>query len=132
MNFDTILDALTMIGEEYIGDNICSNSNALKALRFIGYMVAIARYFVPLLIIGFGTIDIYKSVMAGSTDSLSKQAKNLGFRVVIGLFIFFIPTLLTTFFSQIDSFGSVEGEYHSCEVCVLSPFSCNPNKGVKS
>lgn len=126
MDFNTILNALTLIGEEYIGDNICSDSNALKALRFVGYMVTIARYFVPLLIIAFGTLDLYKSVMSGTADSFSKQAKNLGFRIIIGIFIMFVPTLLSVILSFTDSFGSIEGEYHQCEVCVLEPFSCNP------
>ena len=126
MDFNTILNMLTMLGEDYIGDNICSDTNALKALRFVGYMVTIARFFVPLLIIGFGTLDLYKSVMAGSTDSLSKQAKSLGIRIVIGIFIVFVPTLLSAILSSIDSFGNIEGEYHNCEVCVLEPFSCNP------
>lgn len=127
MDFNIILNTLTMIGEEYIGDNICSNSNALKALRFIGYMVTIARFFVPLLVIGFGTLDLYKSVINGSSDSLSKQAKSLGMRVVIGILIFFVPTFLSVILSQIDSFGNIEGEYHKCEVCILEPFSCDVN-----
>ncbi len=126
MDFNTILNALTMIGEEYIGDNVCSDTNVLKALRFVGYMVTIARYFIPLLIIGFGTFDLYKTVMAGTTDSLSKQAKSLGFRILLGLIIVFLPTLLNTILSQIDAFNSINGEYHSCEVCVLDPFNCNP------
>lgn len=126
MDFNTILNAFTMIGEDYIGDNVCSEANVLKALRFVGYIVTIARYFVPLLIIGFGTLDLYKSVMAGTTDSFSKQVKNLGFRLIIGIFIVFVPTLLSAILSQVDAFNSIDGEYHSCEVCVLDPFNCNP------
>ncbi len=126
MDLNTILNAFTMLGEDYIGDNICADSNVLKALRFVGYMVTIARYFVPLLIIGFGTLDLYKAVMGGSSDSLTKQAKSLGFRVLLGLFIVFVPTFLSLILSQVDAFGSIEGEYHNCEVCVLDPFHCNP------
>lgn len=126
MDFNTILNALTMIGEEYIGDNICSDVNALKALRFVGYMVTIARYFVPLLIIGFGTLDLYKTIMAGTTDSLSKQVKSLAFRLILGLLIVFLPTFLSAILSQVDAFNTIDGEYHSCEVCVLDPFNCNP------
>lgn len=126
MDFNTIFNALTLIGEDYIGDNVCSEVNVLKALRFIGYMITIARYFVPLIIIGWGTLDLYKAVMGGSSDSFTKQIKGLGFRVLIGLFIVFVPTFLHMILSQIDSFGTLEGEYHNCEVCVLDPFNCNP------
>lgn len=120
MDFNTIFNALTLIGEDYIGDNVCSEVNVLKALRFIGYMITIARYFVPLIIIGWGTLDLYKAVMGGSSDSFTKQIKGLVFRVLIGLFIVFVPTFLHMILSQIDSFGTLEGEYHNCSVCVRS------------
>lgn len=127
MDLNTVLNALTMLADDiHIGDNVCSDTNVLKALRFVGYIVTIARYFVPLLIIGFGTLDLYKAVMGGSSDSFTKQIKGLGMRLVIGIFIVFVPTLLHLVLSQIDSFGTLEGEYHNCEICVLEPFDCNP------
>lgn len=126
MDFNTIINALTLIGEDYIGDNVCSETGVLKALRFVGYMITIARYFVPLIIIGWGTLDLYKAVTGGSSDSFTKQIKGLGYRVLIGLFIVFVPTLLHMILSQIDSFATLDGEYRNCEVCVLDPFNCNP------
>lgn len=127
MDLNVVLNALTMFADNvHIGDNVCTDSNVLKALRFVGYIITIARYFVPLLIIGFGTLDLYKAVTGGSSDSFTKQIKGLGMRLLIGIFIVFVPTFLHLILSQIDSFSTLNGEYSNCEVCVLDPFNCNP------
>ena len=73
---------------EYIGENICDDAKVISGLKIVGYVLTLAKLFVPLIIIGWGIFDIYKSVMAGTTDSLSNQFKSLAFRLVIGIFIF--------------------------------------------
>lgn len=117
-NFFLFLD------DAHVGDNICSDSNALKALRFVGYILFIAKIIVPMIIVIFGSIDLAKSVIAGTTDSLTKQAKSIGFRILIGLLIFFLPTLINVVLSATPSFDEINGEYTSCKDCMLSPFSC--------
>lgn len=126
MDFNTILNALTLIGEDYVGDNVCSEPDVLKAIRFVGYLVTIAKYFVPIIIIGFGTLDLYKAVTNGSTDSFSKQIKSLGMRIILGVFIMFAPALLQVVLNSLDGFIGISGEYESCANCLLDPFNCNP------
>lgn len=113
------------LDDSHIGDNICSDSNALKALRFIGYILFVAKFAIPVIIVIFGSVDIAKSVIAGTTDSLKKQFKSLGFRVLIGLVVFFLPTLVNAILSSTSSFDEVSGEYTSCKDCMLEPFSCS-------
>lgn len=121
-----ISNFLFLMGDAYVGENICGDTNILKALRFVGYLLALARLFVPLLIIGFGIFDIYKTVIAGTMDSFSKQLKSFGMRLIIGILIFFVPTICGVVLNQLEGFNVISSEYKSCEKCLLSPFKCNP------
>lgn len=121
-----ISNFLILMEDTHIGDNICGETNVLKAVRFVGYFLALARLFVPIIIIGFGIFDIYKTVIAGTTDSFIKQLKSLGLRFVIGVLIFFIPTLISSVLTELEGFNVISSEYKSCEKCLLKPFNCNP------
>ena len=107
---------------EHVGDNVCSDSKVLTALRFVGYLVFVARIFVPLIIVLFGIFDIYKVVIAGQSDVFMKQIKRFGFRIVIGLLVFFLPPIIGWF---TGTFGTMDESNEVCVDCVLQPFECS-------
>lgn len=116
-------DKMNFLILENVGDNFCEmGGNVTKALRMVGYLLFVAKLFVPIIIVGFATFDLYKSVMEGSTDSLSKQLKAIGFRLIIGILIFFLPTFVNILLTQL---GSDKSEYANCQTCLLEPFDCN-------
>ena len=110
--------------ETYVGDTFCEDENILEAVRIFGYLVFLMRIFVPIIIILVGTIDFVKIVMAGTEDSFKKQGMNLLFRFLIGVFIFFIPTLIDAVMQGLYTSEAISSEYKACERCLFKPFDC--------
>lgn len=121
-------DSGNSLYNENIGDNVCSNGNVQNALRMVGYFIFLAKLFVPLLIIGFGSFDLYKSILNGGGESMSKQLKSLGFRVIAGIVVFFIPTIVNAFLGQLVAMQGISDEITGCQVCLLDPFNCHPKQ----
>lgn len=114
-------DKMNFIILENIGDNFCEEPNVLGAVRIIGYLLLLLKLFVPIIIIGFGIFDMYKSIVASGSDSFSKQLKSLMNRIIIGIFIFFVPTLINLILNQLDNYT---WKIKSCQRCLLEPFDC--------
>lgn len=110
---------------EYIGDNVCDDSRVRTALRVVGYFIFIAKMLVPIIIIGFGTFDLYKAVINGGSDSISKQAKTLGMRILVGILIFFVPTIVNLVLGQLTAYRAISSDITGCQTCLLDPFNCN-------
>ena len=49
---------------------------------------------IPLLLIALGIVDFAKAVFGGNEDNMKKSAVKFGKRVLIGIVIFFIPSIL--------------------------------------
>ena len=105
---------------EHIGDNVCSDSNMLRGLKIAGIVLLLAKMLIPIIIIVIGSMDLFKAVTANE-NTITKQAKQLLIRVVIGLLIFFFPTIISTILNMTDL---VPDEYEKCEKCVLEPLDC--------
>lgn len=112
----------------YLAADPCSDTNILRTMNFFGYLLLIARVAIPLIIIVIGSIDLFKSVIDKDEKSFTKQIKTLGMRVVAGVFVFFIPTLIYALFSISTQLNIVEDErYEGCVQCLLEPTECNIN-----
>lgn len=104
----------------------CSEKNIKVALRFIGYLLTVVKTAVPIIIIVMGVLDLFKSVVDKDDKSLSKQAKILGMRIIGGVFIFFLPTIVYALFDLSSDLNIVSSsKYEACVTCVLKPNDCN-------
>lgn len=93
--------------------------------QLVGRILTIFKIVIPILILIFGMIDLGKSVVASKPEEISKSAKALLFRIIAGIIIFFIPTLVGFIFTIVDSFNSdVKADYDICATCITSPGSC--------
>lgn len=86
-------------------------------LKIAGYTIVIIKIITPLAIILMGSFDFYKAVSSGKADDLKKQAIMLGNRVLVGVIIFFLPTILKTALN----FISGDSEYITCIDCLFDP-----------
>lgn len=116
MNLFTIMDDIN-----YVADNFCSTKNVLTVFKICGYLLLILRLCVPIIIIVMGTLKFYNVVTSssGSQDSFSKELKSLLFRVAIGIFVFFVPTIV-----HATLYNFISDESKMCEVCLLKPSKC--------
>lgn len=99
--------------------------NRLKSpLKFIGYILLIVKIVIPLLLIVFGIIDLFKAVTGGKDGEITKSLKTFIFRLIAGVAIFFVPTIISFIFSLVDGFDSVESEFNVCQKCILNVSQC--------
>lgn len=124
-NYQTIYD-----DDAHIGDNFCSQPEIINAMRVLGYFIFIAKIFVPLIIIGFSVFDMFHAVTGGDEKSLKDSAKKLGIRVLIGITIFLVPTILNVVLTAIDQYNDILSDAYICQTCLLKPQECE--SGVPS
>ena len=110
-------------GAEFAGANFCTEAAA--TVRFIGFFLFFIRILVPFIIIFMGTLDYYKAVVGNKGDEMKKQTSVLAKRILAGIIIFFIPSILGVTFLFISNWGTVEAEYDQCVTCLLNPWECD-------
>ena len=97
----------------------------LKApLEFIGNIVLIFKIIIPIIIIIYGSLDFFRAVTGAKDDEIKKSGRALAFRVVAGVVIFLIPTLVSFVFSLISDFANIRGTFNACQKCVLNVRQC--------
>lgn len=104
---------------------ICSDEKVQNTLMFLGKILFIIKIIVPILLIVFGAIDFGKSIASSNQDSLSKAAKMLVIRVICGLVIFFIPTIVNFAFELV---GHGNTSYNECRICIFQPNLCGKGR----
>ena len=108
---------------EVVGEKFCTDTAA--AMRFVGFIIFALKILVPFIIIIIGTFDFYGAVTGSKGDELKKSATTLGRRIITGIIIFFIPTIIELLFNVInDSVADTKSDYDVCANCLLKPFEC--------
>ncbi len=115
--------------ERYVANKPCEEASVKKVLRLFGYLIQLLRLAIPLIIIILGTFDVYEAVVDKDEKLLGKKIKQLGIRIIGGVFIFFIPTILNAIFVLSDKLNIMStSEYQACETCLLKPSKCVINE----
>lgn len=116
-------NASVLTGAEYVGENICEEESVKKVLVLVGYLLYIAKVAVPLILVVLGTFDIFQAVMGKDEKDLTKSVKTLLLRIVLGIFIFFIPSIVNWAFEVFNDASNGDTN-NSCVTCVLDPGNC--------
>lgn len=84
LNFQKIeiLDCETLFG---------GSTELVDLLKFILNLI---KVLVPLLLVGLGTLDFAKAILAGSEDNMKKAQSKFIKRVIIAVAIFLVPSIL--------------------------------------
>lgn len=109
--------------------NICSSENTtLKVFQVIGYILFILKILVPIIIIVLGVIEFGKAALSGDEKANTTSFKTLMMRIITGVTIFFIPTILDFALSLVQGTKDAASKYDGCTTCMLDPFSedCKP------
>lgn len=106
-------------------DNFCKE-NVLRVFTTIGWVFFILKILIPLILIVFGVIDISKAVLSSKDDEIKKSAKTLVMRIIAGIIIFFIPSVLNFVVNLIGDratgvYDENHGTFKDCTSCMLSP-----------
>lgn len=103
--------------------DFCSKTSGL--LTYVGWILTIVKIAIPFIIIGLGIFDLGKAVVSSADDQIKKSTKTLLWRIVAGIVIFFIPTIVLWLFTTIDEFKNNESSIDRCEQCILYPWKCD-------
>ena len=109
--------------------NICDPENTtLKAFQVIGYILIILKILVPIIIIILGIIEFGKAALSGDEKANTTSFKTLMMKIITGIMIFFIPTVLDFALSMVQGTKDVALKYEGCTTCMIDPFSedCKP------
>ena len=97
----------------------------LKApLEFIGNIVLIFKIIIPIIIIIFGSVDFFRAVVGAKDDEIKKAGRILLFRVLAGVIIFLIPTIVSVIFNLVSDFANLKGSFKYCQRCVFDVRNC--------
>jgi large-conductance mechanosensitive channel len=89
--------------------------------QLLGYAILALKIIVPVILIILGSIDFAKAVINAKDDSLSKAAGMFLRRILIGIFIFFIPTIVSVIFNSIASASESLQAGEACNTCLNNP-----------
>lgn len=109
-------------------DDYCSDPDFKKPFIFLGRIFSVIKILIPILIIIFGMIDLFKAVIGSKDDEIKKSIRSLMLRAIAGVVIFFIPTIIHLLFLLIDDWQKYETTYSKCSLCITSPSKCVEDK----
>lgn len=123
-----IISFFLMIPKVYAIDysNICYNADILNGIRIAGVIISIIKIFIPLLIIIFGMIDFSKVITSSDEKEINKSTSRLIKRIVAGVLIYFIPTIVLSIFDflELSDIHNTKN-FYKCTSCLLDISTCS-------
>lgn len=107
-----------------VAEDPCNENSVRSVVRFFGYLLLIAKFAIPFIVIGFAVFDLYKSIIDKDEKALKTKSRMIVFRIIAGVTIFFLPDLVRVGFNYIDRSGTNVNGYKTCADCLLEPSSC--------
>lgn len=115
-----------------VGLNLCSK-DFMDLYELIGIFIKILKYLVPLVIIFLGVFDFYKSVVSSEDNRIKKSFFSLLRRIIAGVLIFLLPSIILAMFDMIDIKESASSCVYKCvlnDVCISSESNVNSKDNV--
>jgi len=110
-----------------LGDlsNFCGGVSGL--LKLVGWVLTILKVGIPLIIIVLGLVDLAKAAISSKPEEIKKCVTTLIWRLVGGIALFFIPSIVMAILGLVSEFGDAQTEsgidYEVCYSCVVHPWS---------
>ena len=103
----------------------CNDGKVARTFKFIGLMFFVAKILVPAIVIIVGIVDLVKVITSGKEEEMKKHVKNLGIRVIIGVLIFLLPSIINAIYGVASDLVSDGGTsaFDNCEACLMTPNS---------
>lgn len=87
----------------------CTDPTMLQVMGIVKFIMRVICIIVPIVMIVLGTIDLFKAVTAGKEEDIKKKQKALITRLIAGILVFLVPTIVTVLFNLIGY-----KEWHTC------------------
>ncbi|HIQ93941.1 TPA: hypothetical protein IAB29_02245 [Candidatus Ventrenecus stercoripullorum] len=108
-------------------EKICTDSNVSNTLHSIGILIVIIKVLVPAVIIIIGIKNLFMIITSGKEDDVKKYAKSIALRIIIGVGIFLLPSIINFIY---DAAQDVIGEgqangFDNCWNCLFDLDQCD-------
>lgn len=92
------------------------------AWKLVGEVIYMIRIAIPIIIVLLGTLDLGKAVIAGEDKKIKEAQKSFIRRLIYGVAIFFVFTIVKTIFGLLNV-DIDRGDNKICWVCASKPHS---------
>ena len=72
----------------------CSDANIAGLLKFVGSIITLIQYGVPILLIVMGMLDLGKAVIASKDDEIKKAQTTLVKRLISAVAVYFVIAIV--------------------------------------
>lgn len=103
-------------------NNICGEAEIRRTMVILGTIIQIIKILVPCLIIFLGILDFFNAMMANDDKAINKATSSLVKRLISGVIIFFIPTIILYIVRLVSP--QSESGFTGCTTCLLHVSSC--------
>lgn len=79
----------------YLLVEVCQNQDVQKVMAIVRLLMNVICIIVPIVMIVLGSFDLFKAVTAGKEEDIKKKQSVLIKRVIAGLIIFLVPTIVS-------------------------------------
>ena len=98
-------------------------------LRFVGIFITAFKILIPLIIIVLGIFDLGRAAISSKPEEIKDKAKGLLWRLVGGVVIFFLPSIIIAFMGLVADFAQERNNsdigWETCNTCLLHPSQCS-------
>lgn len=122
-----------LLGEITSIDAMCYDASPI--LKLVGWVLTVFKIAIPLIIIALGVVDLASAAISSKPEEMKKSVTSLVWRLVGGIAIFFIPTLVMLVFGFISGYQEAQDNVHTwkiCYDCVVSPWNERCSKAVEA
>lgn len=100
--------------------SVCYKNASL--LQFIGNIILIAKILIPIILIVIGSVEFGKAAISSDEKAMQSSGVRLLKKALIGVSIFFIPTIIRIAFYMVGSFSEeMRAEFENCVTCLTDP-----------
>ena len=85
--------------------NCAAESNLVKVVAIVRLVMNVICIVVPIVLIILGSLDLFKAVTAGKDEEIKKKQQTLIKRIVAGIIVFLVPTIVSVLMSLIGVEG---------------------------
>lgn len=97
-------------------------SDTANIWRLIGIVINIFKIVIPIIIVLLAILDLGKAVMAGDDKEIKEAQKMLIKRIIYGVVIFFVVTVVQAVFNLVG--GNESNDSSICWTCATKPETC--------
>ena len=88
--------------------SMCDKSYMVQLLVLVKLFFKLAFYIIPPIVIIITTIDFFKSITSGKEEDLKTNGKGMVHRIIAGLVVMFLPTIISFTFNHLIDGQSVD------------------------